>query len=363
MNMYKRDVDKLVEWVIAEDDGGGWGGGGWGDDMGFHGAYGGPSGGLYKTFLQPFVDVWDTAKSVAETGMSKVQLLTGIVTYGVMSSLLPFVTANYEEMVQHDKRRMSKIQSKYKEVLERTDEALTSVGGDYDGAGLFFVMFPAQVMARNLVKNMGSMGEDAAKMAADTAFDFLDAVTMNATGAVTDPLRKKLGFTESTSRYDDRMLLFEEDQPKGIAKAVVKVFTHPKIEEKLTNSKVLSSMRQDAVEAVEGTIRDALVPIKKLKAVQTVDELERLTGKPVNLDEALKAKDVDPSTVSDRELDAAMKDVLPALVEQAAQPFVKRFESLRDSMKKMASKYDVAGTETFKTMISKFDEALKALEE
>lgn len=370
--MRRSDVKRLIEWALNEEDGGGDGGGDWGGDWAFDTGYGGMGygaggGSMYGTFIQPFVDVFDTAASVVETGMSKVQLLVGIATYGIMDILIPWVKPQYEKMIEHDKRRMAQILRKHAATFERTDQALTEVGGDYDGAGIFFVLYPDAVIARNMVKLAGSGSEDTAKMAVDAAFDFIDTVTMNATGVVTDPIRKHFNFMEAYGRSGELITEDGDDKDMGevkkLAAMAVKVMTSDKVQSLLNKSAQLKSLKQDGLEALEDTIKLAVEPIEKLKSVDNVMELESLTGGQLNIEDALHAKKADPDElgISNDEIEVAVKDVLPSLIEQAAQPFIKRLERLRTDLSKLASEYDVGGSSTQKMVDKLFDEALGKL--
>src|SRR5574338_1347244 len=245
--------------------------------------------------------------------MSKVQLLTGIATYGVMTMFMPFVKANFQAMVEHDKRRMNAIHQRYADVMRRTQQALSETGGNYDGAGIFFVLFPDAVIAKNLTKNAAGAGKNTTKMAVDTAFDFLDAVTLNATSVVTDPLRRRLGFTENVSSD----LLVEDDKQDAPPREIVlarKLMAHPKIKRAVANSKTIKGMRSAGLKALMGTISDAVEPVKKLADVHDVSSAERVTGKRFDVASALRDKKVDPSTVKRQELDSVVADVVPHVV-------------------------------------------------
>lgn len=349
-------ISSLVEWIINEDDGGDWGGdSGWG---------GGDSGGasLYSTFVRPFVDVYETSKYVAETGMSKVQLLSGIATYGIMTMFMPFVKTNFQSMIEQDKRRMSLIHSKYSAIFKRTEQALRETGGNYDGAGIFFVLFPDAVIAKNLTQNVAGMGEDTVKIAVDTAFDFLDAITLNATSVVTDPLRKRLGFMET---YVPSLELINEDDdkkktPKAVS-VVQKLFKHQKIKNAITNSSVMKSMRSDGFAALKQTIEDSLEPVEKLRHVKSVSDIEHVTGKKLDIAGALRDKKVDPSTVEKYELDAVIADMVPGLVKQAAKPFVERLTKMKSNLSSAADRFNVSNTKTYEKLMNMFDEGLKEL--
>lgn len=349
-------IEKLhdvVRWVINEDDGGDWGGG---SDGGFgEGDSGGAS--LYSTFIRPFVDVYETSKYVVETGMSKIQLLSGIATYSIMTMFMPFVKANFQSMIEHDKRRMRNIYQKYSDVFKRTEQALTETGGNYDGAGVFFVLFPDMVIARNLSQNVATMGKDSAKIAADTAFDFLDAVTLNATSGITDPLRKRLGFMES------RDYLIEDANESNVLSTITKLYQHPKIKSALANSSMMKGMKRDGLEALKDMIAETIEPINKLQEVKDVASLERATGKKLDIKSAMRDKKVDPSTIKKEELDIAVADAVPSLVKQAAKPFVERLSGLKRDMQAQAEKYGVVNTREFKIIMKLFDDGLGELKD
>lgn len=370
--MRKNDIKRIVDWVLLEDgDGGGDGGGDWGWDGGYGGYGGGGYGGgggssLYTTFIQPFTDVLDTAASVVETGLSKIQLLTSIATYGVMSLLIPWVKPEYDKVIQLDKRRMNEIYRKHADVLKRTDQALTEVGGDYDGAGIFFVLFPDAVIAKNMVELSATGSETAVKIAADTALDFLDIVTFNATGAVTDPIRKHFKFIEAAWQRGDLITEAEGDdrgEADELGRVMKKVFSSPKIQKLLANSKEIRGMKLDGYNALKETVAELVEPIKKLKEVDSIQELERLTGGKLDLQSAMKDKEADPDelAIDEQELQSVVRDVLPGLIEQAAQPFIKRLESLKSGVSALAAQYDTSDDPIYKQVMKLFDAAEKTL--
>lgn len=359
------DDDVLIEGLLVEFDDGG------DDSWSWGGGYGGGEGGgssLYNTFIRPFTDVLDTAAAVVETGVSKAQLLVGIATYGVMDLLVPFVKPKYDAMVEHDKRRMASIYQKHRSTFERTEQALTEVGGDYDGVGVFFALFPDAVITKNLAKVAAAGSEKAVKTAVDTAFDFLDAVTFNATGPATDAVRKHFNFVEGRDRRGD-LLLEDDDERKGsrasdVGRVAMKVFTSPRVRKLVADSKPIKSLRHDAMAALMDTIKEASEPIVKLKGAKTLADVERVVGRKLDTRKAMDVKDVDKDAlaVADSDVAAAVEDVLPGLIEQAAQPFVRRLERLRGDITKLAGIYDVSDDPAFKAVERAFEGAFSALE-
>ncbi len=91
----------------------------------------------------------------------------------------------------------------------------------------------------------------------------------------------------------------------------------------------MKSMQSDAMNAVAETVEDAVKPLLDLKNVKSVQDVERITGRRIDIEKALRDKKVDPSTVKSEELNMVIQDALPGIVKQAAQPFMKRLESLK----------------------------------
>ena len=352
----KRELQETVRNALNEFDGGGDGGGDWGGGGGGGFSDYGPS--LYKTFLQPFVDVLETSQAAIETATSKVQLLMSVATYAVMSSVLPFVRADYDAMIKHDERRMQSIGQKYAEVYKRTDAALTEVGGNYDGAGVFAILFPHKVLAYNMVKGGASVGEKSVKTLADTAFDFLDAITLNATEGITDPLRKSMGVQESFKRITEDE---EKEGPSKEAQIISKVMNHPHVEMEINNSQIIKSMRKDGLDALKGTLEKATEPIKKLKKVNSIQDIESLTGRPIDIPEdALRDAE---GNIDEQNLAAAMQDIMPKVIAQAAVPFQKRIKRLHGDFKKMGQQFGASNEATFKSAMKLFEKAVTDLED
>ena len=352
----ERELRETIRGILNEFDGGDGGDGGWGSGDGGYGYGGGDYGpGLYKTFLQPFVDVLQTSQAAIETAASKVQLLTSVATYAVMSSVLPFVRADYDAMIEHDKRRMQSIQQKYANVFKRTDQALTEVGGNYDGAGIFFVLFPHKVITYNMMKSGAGIGERSAKTLADTAFDFLDAISMNATSVITDPVRKRLGFQEGIQRLTEG----EEDSNRE-TQIIAKVMNHHQIEQAVENSSITKSMRSDGLEALKGTLDMATESIGKLKRVNSVNDIETLTGRPVSVpDDALRDAE---GNIDERDLETAVQDIMPRVITQATAPFLKRIKRLKEDFQKMAKQHGVTDDKTFQAVMRMFKDTTAKLE-
>lgn len=346
-----RRHDTITRWILAEDDDYG--------DYGWSSSDIGGNSSLYTTFIQPFVDVVDTATAVAETALSKTQLLTSIATYGIIDMLVPWVKPQYEEMVKHDERRMSAIMQRHQATFARTEQALTEVGGNYDGAPIFFALFPGAVIAKNVTRVAADASLPATKIALDSALDFIDAVTFGAAGNITDKLRSKLKLDESVLREQD-----EDPEAAKAAALVAKVLRTPKVAAVVSDSKPIKALRADALKALKAMLADATQPVQKLGAVGSLAELERLTGKKFDVKSAMRkhASQNDVKSIEARDVDTVVEDVLPGLLTHAARPFAARLKSLGQSLAKLAREHDVSSDPTMVEVTELFEKALAELD-
>lgn len=138
--------------LLKEDDYGAPSGGGYEAGLGGYydegaavaaaGYRGGNPSALIKTFITPFTDVFKTAvastKMVAANSVAMLQ----VAFTALISTLIPFIGARYDKIFDARDKRVQKVKDDYKEVFERTDEALAS----NDAKFLAFLANPAVFM-------------------------------------------------------------------------------------------------------------------------------------------------------------------------------------------------------------------------
>jgi hypothetical protein len=352
------DVTATVRWILteeAEGESGWW----WGEDSGGYGGSGGAT--LYSTFIRPIVDVVDTAAATIETGLSKVQLLTNIATYGVMSMLVPWIKPQYDQMIDHDRRRMSEMYRRHADTFAHTEQAMTEVGGNFDGAGVFFALFPGAVIAKNVSRVASAGSERAAKTAVDTMLDFIDGVTLNALGSITDAVRSRMGLQEVTSH---RGLIHEEndadDRRSNVdVSLIVKLMNAKKVQAALASSDALTDLRDDALDALHDTVDMAVEPVLKLSAADSLSDVERITGKRWRPEQITAKFKVD---VNPRDVDKVIADLVPALTQKAARPFTARLTRLNSDIMKLMGVYNVSGNDpTARAALSLLETGIKRL--
>lgn len=350
-----RDIATTVKWIITEEADGesGWW---WGEDSGGYGGSGGAT--LYSTFIRPIIDVVDTAAATIETGLSKVQLLTNVATYGVMSMLIPWIKPKYDEMIEHDRRRMSEMYSRHAETFARTEQAMTEVGGNFDGAGVFFALFPGAVIAKNVSRVAAAGSKRATKIAVDTVLDFVDGATLNVLGGMTDAVRSRLGLHENN--YYQHLLLTEDDDVEKIDVSLIAKFMNVnKVRKALSSSAALTDLRDDALDALADTVRMSVEPIKKLSEIEKINDIERITGKQWRPEQIASKFKVN---INQRDIDSVVADVIPALSNKASQPFSTRLSRLNGDLRKLMGIYGVGSNDpTVRETLKLLDNGLKQL--
>jgi hypothetical protein len=152
----------------------------------------------------------------------------------------------------------------------------------------------------------------------------------------------------------------ETDDDKSVD-VLTRVIKHPRVAKALNDSPLLKSMRREGLRTLQGTIEDAVQPIRKLRAVKSVADLQAVTGKHLDIKSALRDKKVDPASIETKDLNAAVADVVPNMVKQAAKPFVERLTTLRKSMAAMAQEHGVGDTEVYKTVMKLFEDGIDEL--
>lgn len=85
-------------------------------------SWGGP--GLFKTFIEPFVDVLKTGKAASEKVSSKVKTLGKVIFETLKTTLIPALESNYKQIFDSEKEQIKKINQKYSDVYDRTNKAL-----------------------------------------------------------------------------------------------------------------------------------------------------------------------------------------------------------------------------------------------
>ena len=145
---------RFVRSVLVEDfDGGGYAGDYDPGPMGYGGpwgvSFGGP--GLFKTFVQPFVDVFRVATAETKKLAAASRGLLKSAFEATVSMIVPFVEAEYDEIWNKQNEKIKEINQEYADVYKRIDDAFA---GD-DVRVLAFLVDPLSVIAVSATRTGG----------------------------------------------------------------------------------------------------------------------------------------------------------------------------------------------------------------
>ena len=142
--------DLLKEYIklLAEDEGG------LGFDMG--GDMGGPGGmsfgsqeDLMKVFVNPFLDVGKTVAGKTKELSQRAQTLAKVGFEAAMTTLLPFLASDYQQIFAQEKQELETIKSQYKDVYDSTWTAFK----DNDVALTAFFYAPKAMITVGAIRN------------------------------------------------------------------------------------------------------------------------------------------------------------------------------------------------------------------
>ena len=262
---------------------------------------------LFKTFIGPFLDVVNTAVGKAKevTIAAKNAIKVGL--GAIISTLVPQLHINYAKIFEEEKKEVDEVKRAYKEIYERTDEALRS----NDAAAMAFMAYPSQYL-----------GVKFAQMAPGPIFDTLSIMT----GGISDTIIKKTFsgkgdlmnklLTAPGKRRSERWnearrlhgrLIHEDESDKEIdrfAEEFKEKLSDPAfIDEILSSAQKTDDMQQQARDVYKSSLKEIEQDFMKLKQQATsIDGVINIVSKMKKVNEKSKKhiealKDVEDENV------------------------------------------------------------------
>ncbi len=320
--MHRESDNKLlreyVRKVLKEDDMGGYGGdyAGIGLDIG-SGPYGrsyGSNQDLYDAFIGPWVDVFKTAvgksKEITRTVWTAVDVVIGT----VLTSVIPGLGRTYEDAFEEEKKDLEKIRSKYKDVYDKTDQALAGT----DAAFIAFMASPALVLGKIAVDKSPTVAKEILSVATGgSSDDFIDRIKSKNSDSDT---RTKKSRKDPKDVFGESQLN-EDEKESARASLERKILTNKKFLQKVTDTPTFREMQETAVQLYRDTLKDIYGQAEAvMKKAKTIEDLQKLTKKPIP--DADKIKKLPPAEKAKAEkllLDGvrkAMKDYYVKSLEQ-----------------------------------------------
>jgi multidrug efflux pump subunit AcrB len=344
--MHRSTDNKLLRQYVRKvltEDFGGYGGDyagiGLDVDSGPYGRSYGSNQDLYDAFIGPWVDVFKTAvgksKEVTRTAWTAVDVVIG----AALTSIIPGLGRTYENAFEEEKKDLEKIKSKYKDVYDKTDQALAST----DAAFVAFMSSPALVIGKIAAEKSPTVAKEILSVATGGSSDeFIDRIRSKNAEASDD---KKKSKKDPKDFFGESQLNEEEKESQDSLER--KILTNKKFLQKVTDAPTFKEMQQVAVELYRDTLKDIYGQAEAIvKKAKTIEDLQKLTKKPIP--DADKIKKLPPA-----EKAKAEKLLLDGVRKAMKDYYVKSLEQQVASVTKAGIPEDAQYIKDFRSTIQK----------
>lgn len=297
---HKRTIlrEYVRSYLLKEDDGG-FGFGMMGDMIGPYGVHYASGGQLYNTFIKPFVDVVAVTTGKAKEMGARTLTAAKVAFEAIATTVIPWLTSDYEEIFQKEKQAIDKIRDEYKEVYAATWDAFRNK----DVALIAFFCYPGIVMTSTFARNSpltalrvmnvmsgGTMDDTIMKVKTTFASPFYHGHHGSHSKTTTNymtfnsPGGDKMGWMgESIVKEDDG----DEEKKKTTKGEKSKkerfadVVTDKRLVKKALSSPFAQRVQADARRIVENTLRDVTEKASNVMAATSLEDLQKRVGKPL----------------------------------------------------------------------------------
>ena len=260
---------------------------------------------LAKIFLEPLTDLAGVIKGSIAKISSRARTAIEVSLKGIPTLIVPGLSYDYSKLFQDEKIRIDKIKEKYKDVFAKTDKALGS-----DAQLLSFMLNPTRFIASTIVIEapgiipdlLGVIGGDAVgdavayakkKMGHENKKQYLAKHGNKGIGI--DSIDQYIGndtnyrSTDAISHKKDFSKYYEGAEPKNIlqeskmTQIAMELLNNPSVKKALQNSQALKDIQTQAKSSVNETVSNIEKNVNNLLGVQSLEELEKVLNKKINL--------------------------------------------------------------------------------
>ena len=305
-----RILREYVRTVLREDDGGFGGGMGGSEAMGAYGVHYASGGQLYDIFVKPFVDVATVATGKTKEMSQRVQTMGKVAFETVATTLLPWLSSDYEEIFKKESEELDKIRSEYGDVYAATWDAFKNK----DVALTAFFCYPGAVLTGFLAKKAP---EVALKMLSVISGGEMDGVVGKIKKAFGGGSGKSKGGGTFSSPGGDKTPWMEsilreagEDKQKNKKQKLADIVTNEKLVKKALNSPKAQRMQKEAQAAMQNTLQQVFERAQAVVTSKSLEELQKKIGKPLKgLDKLKQAKPEERASAEKQLLDSLRKSM------------------------------------------------------
>ena len=288
---------EYVRRALREDFGGAdFGGDMGGMGFGFGGGYVQPSD-MYKVFIKPFTDVYDTAVGkTKEMSIATAELLR-VSMEAILTSIIPILSSDYDKIFAKYEGQMDKVRAEYKDIYDATWTAFKDNDVVLAAFGMFPELMLTQVVARHAPIPVIHTMDALTGGFFETYFErLLDTLKL---GEEVKPLEDKggggggdvwgmggYGYGGDYGGFDgggfgEGVLREKGGERRRKKPDIVDRILHPKIMAAIGKNSRTQEMKKSMRQAWLTTLEELADRAEKVMKVQSVAELQSLTGKQI----------------------------------------------------------------------------------
>jgi len=237
------------------------------------------SGTLATIFGNPFKRVLKTIAGKSKEVLASIKMFVRLSFEAVVSTLVPFLEAEYGKIFDDEESEIKKLRTEYKDVYEATNKVFQN-----DASVFAFFAAPGPMVAAMTLKK----GPDAAVGALKT----LDSFTGGALGWMWGHAEKRNPFDFkrksldlSSYRRGGKFIFEDEEKPskEGPKEKLKDKKSLQKIAKSLEDSQKLQAAKKEFIAANRNTMKKCYEAAEELSKAKTLEDLQKLTGKKIDL--------------------------------------------------------------------------------
>ena len=362
----RRLLREYIRIILKEDEGGGgdYGGGGeWagtiggGYDTGWgYGEYG-PT--LYNIFIKPFADVGTIAKASAMKVTARTKAALKIAVESALTTMIPFLTSNYSKIFELEQKELTAIKNRYKQTFADIDNAFNN-----DAHFISFLISPSSYITTRLAsatpdaflhtmeifthgsENVSAYYEDLKgrlmkieKDLSDNIMNYRKDVAARKVGeaprggymtAAKKQALQKIGVNPHESRLredDEKKAPVKKTKEQLFGEEIAKTFADPGFKKAVESSPEAQKMQAEANKIMHQISSKVMAEAQKVLSAQTPEQIERLTGKHLGLQQKIQQM---PKEEQQAATQALMKQVKAAMKNFYVMSLTKQLQGLQD---------------------------------
>jgi len=267
---------------------------------------------LYNVFLQPFADVFSTAKHGVEKLSNRLQTVGKVAFEAIGTTILPGMSSDYDKIFKDEKEQLSKLKDKYRDVYDRTWKAVK----DNDILAGAFAYDPTSLITSKIAKESPKV-----------VVGLLNTLTGGKLNNYVEKLKKK------NSKKND----FDFSQLSALFSSVKKHESRiigesseidSRVADMIKDNPKIQSMKDDARKIVRSSLEKMFDAVNVIGKAQTVDDLMKVVGKNIpQLNAVKKLKDPERSQVESKVVEAVKAAMKNFYVKKLNDQIKSAFES------------------------------------